>query len=351
MNRTQRRKQEKAEQQRMKAILLQGTDLEKLNCGAALQKKKQFKEALRYYDNVLRENPNHVDALYLKGGVLVQLEEFSRATKWLKKCLNIQEDVSAAHHNLGYAYLELGEFDLAEKHLSRAYELNPEKAATKFYLEMAQKRNNNKSSPDYIKQLYEAGATKFEELLVGNLKYNAPKKLMDSLNRYLTSPAKKVLDLGCGTGLMGVELAPYCEEIVGVDIAENMVREARKKNCYSELLVTPIDDYLENTNASFDMITAADVFIYLGPLETTFAGMKKRLEKGGLLGFTTEKLGEDEPEDTWLNEDTNRYRYKDSYIRRLADEYGFEVLSLEGDVSRYENKKPVPASYVILRRV
>jgi SAM-dependent methyltransferase len=38
-----------------------------------------------------------------------------------------------------------------------------------------------------------------------------------------------VLDLGCGTGAIALALAPSCERVVGRDISEGMLAEARKK--------------------------------------------------------------------------------------------------------------------------
>jgi SAM-dependent methyltransferase len=41
--------------------------------------------------------------------------------------------------------------------------------------------------------------------------------------------AKKIIDLGCGTGLLSHELAKHAHEVMGVEPAELMVREAERK--------------------------------------------------------------------------------------------------------------------------
>jgi len=38
-----------------------------------------------------------------------------------------------------------------------------------------------------------------------------------------------VLELGCGVGRIGRELAPFCRHWTGVDISENMIRHARER--------------------------------------------------------------------------------------------------------------------------
>ena len=44
-----------------------------------------------------------------------------------------------------------------------------------------------------------------------------------------------VVDLGCGTGLMGERLRPHCDCLEGYDISSGMLREARAKDIYDEL--------------------------------------------------------------------------------------------------------------------
>lgn len=50
-------------------------------------------------------------------------------------------------------------------------------------------------------------------------------------------PGGRVLDLACGTGGHALELAALGYEVVGVDVAEGMLREARKKACSRGLAV------------------------------------------------------------------------------------------------------------------
>lgn len=44
-----------------------------------------------------------------------------------------------------------------------------------------------------------------------------------------------ILDLGCGTGLIGSWFKDYANKIVGVDISPTMLDMATKKGCYHEL--------------------------------------------------------------------------------------------------------------------
>ena len=101
--------------------------------------------------------------------------------------------------------------------------------------------------------------------------YTAPKRLVDAL---LHLSAQKnlgsVLDLGCGTGLIGSEVNRFASNIEGVDVSKSMVEQAERKNTYDRLIVLDINAYLAKNSLDMDCIMTADVFIYLGDLSETF---------------------------------------------------------------------------------
>jgi SAM-dependent methyltransferase len=43
------------------------------------------------------------------------------------------------------------------------------------------------------------------------------------------APTDRILELGCGVGRIGRELAPHCTHWIGVDISENMIAHARER--------------------------------------------------------------------------------------------------------------------------
>jgi predicted TPR repeat methyltransferase len=95
-----------------------------------------------------------------------------------------------------------------------------------------------------------------------------------------------------------------------------------------------------------DVIVAADVFIYVGALEATFAACAEALRPGGLLAFSIERS---EGEDVVL-QSTLRYAQSDSYVRRLASAHGFAVERGEPSVLRVEHGEPTHGILYVLRR-
>jgi len=106
--------------------------------------------------------------------------------------------------------------------------------------------------------------------LVRELQYSVPENLVSLARQRARNPDNKwdVLDLGCGTGLIGVAIAPYARNLVGVDLSAKMLAKARDRNLYRRLEQQDLLSMMKHEPASsYDLIVAADVFVYLGNLE------------------------------------------------------------------------------------
>ena len=106
------------------------------------------------------------------------------------------------------------------------------------------------------------------------------------------------LDLGCGTGLMGLLLRPYCRgALVGCDLSKRMlsVGAASHPGVYDRLHAAEGVSFLNGRPpASADLIVAADVFPYLGSLSDMAAAAQAALCVGGVFCFSTEACRLDE---------------------------------------------------------
>ena len=147
------------------------------------------------------------------------------------------------------------------------------------------------------------------------LGYDAPQRLAAMLQSR-TVAALDILDLGCGTGQCGLALVQRKGHLVGVDLSEKMLVQARAHGIYDELHLGEIYAWLCGAaTARFDAVIAADVFVYIGALEALFREVARVLRTGGWLAFTTEEC---EVADYTLLP-TGRYAHSQSYIVRLAE--------------------------------
>src|SRR5438067_2541231 len=67
-----------------------------------------------------------------------------------------------------------------------------------------------------------------------------------------------------------------------------MIDQARSRGVYDRLDVGDLVATLRNAPRSFDLLVAADVFVYVGDLAPAFEAAAAALRPGGLLAFTVE---------------------------------------------------------------
>jgi 2-polyprenyl-3-methyl-5-hydroxy-6-metoxy-1,4-benzoquinol methylase len=103
---------------------------------------------------------------------------------------------------------------------------------------------------------------------------------------------KKVLELGCGTGLYTQQLAPLCGELVAVDISQTLLAEARAK--VPSPHVTFVRQNLEDIQprelgSGFEAVFGCSVLHHLD-LEQTLPQLKTILAPGADLAFSEPNL-------------------------------------------------------------
>ena len=190
---------------------------------------------------------------------------------------------------MGNTLKELDRLAEAEAGFTRAIVLNPDFGAAKHILASLIGKTTTTAPRDYVEGLFDNYAAKFENSLVKNLEYKTPRAIAEIIIKSSKLDLLgSVLDLGCGTGLFGVEIKQFCENLEGIDLSEKMLREAKGKNIYDKLIKEDIVDYLSNSSLNFDYFVAIDVFIYIGDLSDVFRLIKSRNKTGGKLAFSTE---------------------------------------------------------------
>ncbi len=88
------------------------------------------------------------------------------------------------------------------------------------------------------------------------------------------------VDLGCGTGLMGERLRPIATFLEGCDISAAMLKKAEAKGVYDRLFKADLQSLVLPAGEA-DLVTAADVFMYVGALERIVATVAVGLSPGG----------------------------------------------------------------------
>jgi predicted TPR repeat methyltransferase len=199
--------------------------------------------------------------------------------------------------------------------------------------------------PDLVVHDFDKYAACFDEHLTKFLGYRAPQLLFQAVAR--AAPARKldILDLGCGTGLCGQLFKPIARTLVGIDLSSAMIDKAKERAIYDRLIVGNILDTSPVSSSRFDLVTACDVFCYLGDLAAIFQKVAAVLRPGGIFAFTVEAIDEG---DYHLRE-TRRYAHSPGYIRQLAERQGYELVSLDRAAFRSEHSQDVEGLFAVLR--
>ena len=186
----------------------------------------------------------------------------------------------------------------------------------------------------YVESLFDEYAERFDEALVEKLDYSVPGKLSALISA--RGPFRLAVDLGCGTGLLGVEIRDTVDRLEGFDLSANMLAKAEQKAVYDHLAQADLSlqpeeaglfaDGLPRHRA--DLVTAADVLMYLGSLETVFPLVVELLAPGGHFAFSVEEAGEEEEGEGFILRKSLRYAHAKYYIERLLLRFGLQVIQV-----------------------
>ncbi|MET0172280.1 MAG: class I SAM-dependent methyltransferase [Agrobacterium vaccinii] len=271
----------------------------------------------------------------------------------MTKNQKIDEEALAEAYNRALALEKAGDIDAAVKAYEDVLAIDPEDhgGAAVRIASMGRGETPPKAPDAYVEILFDQQAEAFEDILVEQLGYAVPMIVRQRLQALQLGPFKRMLDLGCGTGLTGEALRDMVDDITGMDLSENMVEIAHEKDIYETLYVAEVEDFLEdNDDDAFDLITATDVLPYLGALEPIFFGAAENMVEGGLLIFSSETLGDDvlagRP---FMVGPHQRFAHSETYVRERLAATGFEVIEVTDINVRMQDGHPTPGHLVIAK--
>lgn len=227
--------------------------------------------------------------------------------------------------------------------------MEPGNEVYQFLLDIALGKTPKTQPGAIITGLFDGYAAHFDHSLVVQLQYKLPRDVAQKIIEWYPDHKVDVLDLGCGTGLLGACLGPVNGALIGVDLSQQMIDQAAVHQVYHRFHRVNILDALAATPADhYDVITALDVFIYVGELDTAIPNACRILTDGGRFVFSCEAGAGDQADYTLQS--TLRYTHQRSYVQRLLQEAGFADIDLVDLVLRHEAGEPVPGFLVTARK-
>ena len=146
------------------------------------------------------------------------------------------------------------------------YKITTSKELLKYYKVWAEK---NKYNQDMI-----------------DLKYVAPKEATLALKKYALNNKCKILDAGCGTGLVGIELKKSgYSNIDGVDFSQNML-DLVPKGIYKKIEKVDLNKTLNFRTSMYDVVMCVGTFTYGHVKPKALDELIRIIKNKGLICFT-----------------------------------------------------------------
>jgi predicted TPR repeat methyltransferase len=281
---------------------------------------------------------DYAEMLYANG-------EHQAAAELMLGALELAPQWALGWFRMGEMHEAAGALDAAAEAWRTTLKLDPDdRTGAALKLQLTGRAQASTAPPSaFVEALFDQYAKTFDTSLVEKLEYRVPDLLFDAIARTGRPRFAHAVDLGCGTGLMGERLRPACDFLEGVDISAAMLKKAEAKGVYDRLTKADLQT-LELPTGQADLVTAADVFMYVGALDGILARVSAGLAKGGLFAFSVEK--HDGPEQFRLRE-TRRYVHSEGYVRGLLDKSDLQVVSLEPATIRQDRNEPVEGLIVV----
>ena len=146
------------------------------------------------------------------------------------------------------------------------YKLKTSEELLKYYQDWA---DNNKYNKDMV-----------------DWNYTAPQEVVSILKKYALNKNFKILDAGCGTGLVGIELKKYgYSNIEGVDFSQSML-DLVPQDIYRKIEKIDLNKSLKFKDDMYDIVMCVGTFTY-GHVKSKALDELIRITKNrGLICFT-----------------------------------------------------------------
>lgn len=304
-----------------------------------------------------------VDTIYKVAVERMDEGDYADAASRLKLVVKMRPEFAEAWYNLGHCLMLADDRVAAASALRRAVGLAPQHEEARFLLTTVDPQAVPvDKQPKYIPlpivtSYFDGMAMDYDDVQLDLAGYNGHEEIHSSVTKYLNPDYKRfhIVDLGCGTGLVGMLFRDVAGKIEGVDISRLLLeqaqvrRDSKERRIYDATHLIDLRRFLlDQPPKSIDIVLAANVFPYVGGLTPVFDGVGHALKPGGIFAFSVEPLRGD---DFALLPGEGRFGHSEQYITELAKRAGLDVLEMrpiplyaKTEGMQYVLRKPVPAA-------
>jgi predicted TPR repeat methyltransferase len=324
--------------------------------GALLKKQGELEAAAASYQRAIALRPDYAEAHNNLGGVLKAMGKLDEARASFERALLYKPDKANSHFNLAKLCRDAEDQVSAVHHFRRYLECDPTDifGVRMILAHMGQGATPERASEAQLAEVYKSRA----EFWDGNrntASYLAFAAVAEAFRDHMAGANPDILDIGCGTGMVGALVRQCARRLDGVDLSAAMLEKAREKQIYDRLEQADIVSFMSDHKDSYDGIVGAAILIHFGDLTSIFQAAHQTLREKGLFVFSVFSNETDDREFA-VNAIKSLaqygcFRHSAGYIERLAKECGFSVAMLKTIVhERYPKLGEVPGLLVVLQR-
>lgn len=315
----------------------------RLNLANVLIDQGDNEKAIVCFRELLEMFPDASDSHYNFANLLQDTGNFDESIEHYRSAIELNPGQSAARENLGRALTDAGRLEEAQQTWRAWLEFEPTSATARHMVAATSGQDIPERCDDAcIRETFNEDFSKCFDLQLARLQYRAPELIGDVVKAIDAEKSTlAVLDAGCGTGLCGRFVRSVARKLVGVDLSEDMLVEARKRQEYDELTACELTQYLDNHPHSFDLIISADTLCYFGQLINVLAAAHHSLKAEGRLIFTVEHDESENCAQGYELGPQGRYRHAEGYVRQVLVDVGFSSIDIVHETLRKERGRSV----------
>ena len=324
------------------------------NLAIVLKAMGRLEDAAAAYERAIALRPDHVNAHNNLGNVWKALGQTDRARASFTRALACNPDNSDTHYSLGILCGERGERDAAARHLRRCLADDPQdsRGAGIMLAHLGMGDAPARTPEAQVLSLYEVRSRFWDR----ESSYFAPRLVADGLRRHAPHARLDILEIGCGTGLVGASVRDLAGRLDGVDLSPAMLEKAAAKSVYDRLFQADLLSVMGERAEGYDAVLGAATLIHFGDLKALFRAAASCLRARGLFVFTLFAHESGAGTDYAVASSTRLaqsgcFRHSIAYVQRLSAETGFSVAELEETVHEHDQAGgPLAGLLAVLRK-
>nr|WP_286177711.1 tetratricopeptide repeat protein [Rhodopirellula sp. JC639] len=312
------------------------------NLGNGLVDLDETTKAVEHFRELSKRFPDESIVHYNLANVLQDAGEYNDSIDEFRRAIELDPDFASARENLGRALSDVTRYDEALEVWKAWLEYDPENAVARHMVaSITGEGAPTRCDDDYVRETFDENFARSYEHQLQRIGYSVPELVTQAIKSLgINRDDLVVLDAGCGTGLCADALKPLAGHLVGVDLSDDMLQEAKKRDVYNELYERELTQFLMSGAGPFDLIICGDTLCYFGELADVLSGFHTCLKPDGHVIFTVEQyeVDGDRPYELQPN---GRYRHAESFVRQSLDQAELSVVRIETGTLRMERGRAV----------